>query len=38
MRESGNTSLTEVPTNNFCWEVDLESSAQEVPGDSSWCK
>ena len=37
MGEAGSTFVTEVPTNNFCWEVDLESPAQELPGDSSWC-
>ena len=37
MGEAGITFVTEVPTNNFCWEVDLESPAQEVPDDNSWC-
>ena len=31
------TSITGVSTNNFCWEVDLESPVQEVSDDNSWC-
>ena len=31
------TSVTGVSTNNFCWEVDLESPAQEVRDEKFWC-
>ena len=30
------TSVTEVPEYSFCWEVDLESPAPELPDNKSW--
>ena len=35
MEEPGSTSVSEVSTHSFCWEVDLESPAQEAPDDNS---
>ena len=35
MEEPGSTSVSEVSTHSFCWEVDLESPAQEAPDYNS---
>ena len=37
MGEDGSIFVTEVSRHNFCWEVDLESPAQEVRDEKFWC-